>query len=122
MPTLKAKAAAVLGGALGLLSALLSLMTSAGGDGWNSALPFGLLSAALFPLAFMLYATRGGKVGLIVLTTLAIALDMALIARTFHEGVHHLLAVFPFSLAWIALWILWQVAVLAALVRRHPGA
>ncbi|KRD38985.1 hypothetical protein ASE43_16810 [Lysobacter sp. Root983] len=109
----------IAGIALGLLSALLSLMAAGGGHGWNSALPFGLMSLVLYPCVSVAYTNRGPGLGLVLLAVLAVFLDGALVARTLREGVHYMYAVWPFAVAWLALWLFWQVAVIAALVRRR---
>lgn len=104
--------------ALGALCALLSMAVAGGGHGWNSALPFGLCALLLYPLAFVgaqaPAARRELNSGLLIA---AIALDAWLVVRALQEDLHYVVPVWPFALAWLALWFGWQWLVLRSWIR-----
>ncbi|TKR29661.1 hypothetical protein FCE95_16185 [Luteimonas gilva] len=103
---------------LGALCALLSVAVAGGGHGWNSALPFGLCALLLYPSAFVGAQTPDTRRELnSALLVAAVALDAWLAVRSLQEGLHYVVPVWPFALAWLALWFGWQGLALRSWIR-----
>jgi hypothetical protein len=105
----------LIGAALGVLCALMSLVVGGAGHGWTAAWPFGLLSLALFPAAFYGVAAYRKSSGVFVPLILGVALvlDIALGLVTFYQGLSYFFRAGVAAWQWIGLWSMWQLAVLA---------
>ena len=105
---------------LGLVCAGLSVAVAGAGHGWNSAVPFGLASLALYPLACFGAAApaQDARALNFALAAVAIALDAGLLARTWSEGFGYFAAVWPFATVWLLLWFGWQALVARNCLRR----
>ena len=111
-----------LGVTIGILCAFVGLVVAGAGHGWSSALPFGLLSIALSPIAFyrLAKARSAPRKNSFKILVLASFLDMLLIWSTLSEGLNYLNKVLAFSIIWLALWMSWQLAALATYMMAKP--
>ena len=108
----------LVGVALGMVCAFVSVMLGGAGHGWVSAWPFGLLSLVLFPVALArLRRFRSVSVSVsVALSTAAVGLDIALYEATLSEGVGYFRHVQTEAIPWLILWSSWQLAALATLI------
>jgi hypothetical protein len=113
----------LVGAALGVLCALMSMIVGGLGHGWTAAWPFGLLSLVLFPVAFYglaAYRKSSGPFTLVMLG-IALVLDIALGLVTFDQGLSYFSRAGVDAWYWIGLWSVWQLAVIAtACLARTP--
>lgn len=107
-----------LGFAYGFVVAGLSFIIAGGGHGWNSS----LISAAgliLLPLAAVACARRHRALAVAAIVPGGLA-DVALLVATTREGfeyVERTFATIPVLVfLWGALWLLWQIVLLAGLL------
>lgn len=111
----------------GALLSWMAFVIAGGGHGWCSTM-FSAIGLVLLPLATIAFARRRRTTAAVAIT-LALIFDIAMILATVHEGVEYVERVFTtiplFVLSWLALWLLWQVAVVVALLRgnftSHPN-
>jgi hypothetical protein len=108
----------LIGVALGLVCAIVSIMLGGAGHGWVSAWPFGLLSLVLFPVALArLRRFRSASIAMTAALFIAgVGLDIALYSATLSEGVGYFRHVQADAIPWLVLWCTWQLAALATVV------
>lgn len=106
---------------LGLVCCGLALIAAGAGHSWTAALPFGLLSLGLFPLAFSRLAKPISvtPTSSRALLALALGLDLLLVASTISEGIRYVNNVFGIAVLWVAVWSLWQIAALITLIKTR---
>lgn len=115
---------------LGLPAAVVSLciaflMTGAG-HGWITPFWFSLAGLLLFPVgvwSFVAPARRAAAPIYGILLALALACNGQLYMMSAAEGWQYFHRVAPFNYIWLALWPLWQFAILGALLSalRKPA-
>ena len=98
----------------------VAFLTMGAGHGWTTPLWFSLVGFVAFPLSVWAAVTRVGRSAVPfygLLLALALVGDYRLYAMTDAEGWQYFHRVAPFNLIWLALWSLWQLAILYAFLR-----
>ena len=109
--------------ALGLAVAGLNLWIfqwiAGGGHGWVSPLWFSLAGFLLHPLAFVTFS-NSERLRVLQLPglLLALVLDCLLYVFTMDEGVQYFHRVSWGAYVWLALWSIWQIALVLTVFRR----
>jgi hypothetical protein len=112
--------AVVFGFLYALLLTSLAFSFAGGGHGWLSSFWLSLFSLAVIPLVALAVVWRR-FVPQLVAVLVAVAFDVGLVLATQREEMKYMERSFSAApivvVLWIALWISWQVALVAALFR-----
>jgi cellulose synthase/poly-beta-1,6-N-acetylglucosamine synthase-like glycosyltransferase len=111
--------AALIGLVYGAVLTGMAFVIAGGGHGWCSTL-ISAVGLGLLPLGAVAW-TRRHRTTAVIAITLGLVSDIALVVATAREGVEYVQRIFEtiplFVLSWLALWLVWQIAVIVALVR-----
>jgi hypothetical protein len=111
--------AVLIGFVYGVVLAGMAFVIAGGGHGWCSTL-ISAVGVILLPLVAIAWVRRRRTTAAIAIAAGVIS-DIALIFATAREGVEYVKRIFEtipvFVLAWLALWLVWQISVTVALVR-----
>ena len=119
-----------LGLGLAAIGTILGIFLSGSGHGWNTPLFVSVILWVIFPATlYLIQAQPQQRMLLFALAAIALIADFVLIKGTIAEA-----GVFPLYLqvngaaglviiaAWAALWLLWQLLVIRALLSRRADA
>jgi hypothetical protein len=119
-----------LGLGLAAIGTILGIFLSGSGEGWNTPLFVSMILWVIFPATlYLIQAQPPQRMLLFALAAIALIADFVLIKGTIAEA-----RVFPLYLqvnrvagvaiiaAWVALWLLWQLLVVRALMTRPADA
>jgi hypothetical protein len=119
-----------LGLGLAAVGSILGIFLSGSGHGWNTPLFVSVILWVIFPATlYLIQARPPQRMLLLALAAIALIADFVLVKGTIAER-----GVFPLYLqvnggagvviiaAWVALWLLWQLLVIRALVGRAADA
>jgi len=106
--------AAVLGLIWGLLIATLAIMLSDGGNGWNSAILYGVVAIVMSPFTAVVWVKQEVISTNIIILALIIALtsNIGLFQTSLNEGLSYFYSSIDYAVPWLLLWVSWQFLLL----------
>ncbi len=112
--------AAVLGLIWGLLIATLAIMLSDGGNGWNSAILYGVVAIVMSPFTAVVWVKQEVISTNIIILALIIALtsNIGLFQTSLNEGLSYFYSSIDYAVPWLLLWVSWQFLLLQILFNK----
>ena len=112
----------------GLLITAIAIALSGGGHGWNSALisASAVITAPAGVLCWFVRSSQTGHRLTVTLIVVNVAIVFVFVIQTMAEGAEHVIRVWRalpgYAVAWMILWLVWQIVPVAGLVSRRRRA